>query len=89
VKSQTVLTARQDVDASLRGVHQMAGQGQHNDGWQLFEPVCLDNKCRSRLTAVALKRNKNNVAATTQPRSSQASAVARSQNSISVRPAAV
>jgi hypothetical protein len=86
---QAILTAWRDIDPRNGGVPQAAGQRQYHDSRKRIEPVRLNNHSGAWFTAVPLQGNDNNVAAACQPRSSQASALTRSQNSASVRPSSV
>jgi hypothetical protein len=86
---QAILIARHDVDARDGGVVQEAGQRQYNDGRKRIKPVRLNDDGGPRLAAVPLQSNDDDVAASGQRRSSQASALTRSQNSVSIRPASV
>jgi hypothetical protein len=95
---QAILIARRDFDPRDGGILQAAGQRQYNDSRERVEPVRLNDdsgamplgpRPEGRLTAVPLQGDDNNIAAACQPRSSQASALTRSQNSVSVRPASV
>lgn len=70
-----------------------AGQRQNNDSQERIEPVCLNDNSgtiplgprpEGRHTAIPLPGNDNNGTAASQPRSSQASELTRSQNSDSV-----
>lgn len=80
---QSVRRVGRDVDPSHGRPEQSAGQRQNNDGGEGVEPVRLDNDGGARFTAVAVQRDDDDVAPAYQPRSSQASALARSQNSAS------
>jgi hypothetical protein len=86
---QAILMAWRDIDPRNGGVLQGARQRQYNDSRERIEPVRLNDDSGARLTAIPLQGNDNNVTAACQPRSSQASALTRSQNSVSVRPASV
>jgi hypothetical protein len=86
---QAILMTWRNIDPHNGGVLQAAGQRQYDDSWERTEPVRLNNDSGARLTAVPLQGNDNNVAAACQPRSFQASALTRSQNSVSVRAASV
>ena len=83
---QAIPIARRDIDPRNGGVLQGAGQRQDNDSRERIEPVRLNDDSGTRLTAVPRQGNDNNVPSACQPRSSQASALTRSQNSVSVRP---
>jgi hypothetical protein len=84
---QAILTAWHHIDPRNGGVLHTAGRRQYNDSRQRIEPVCLNDDSGARFTAVPLQGNGNDIAAACQPKSSQASALTRSQNSDSVRPA--
>ncbi len=86
---QASLFTRRDVDPRNSGVMQDAGERQYHDSRKRIEPVRLNDDSGPRLVAIPLQRNDDKVAATCQPRSSQASALTRSQNSVSVRPPSV
>lgn len=88
-KPQTIPVGRRNIDPRDGGVLQAAGQRQDHDSRERIEPVRLDDDSGTRLTAVALQGNDDDVAAACQPRSSQASALTRSQNSVSLRRASV
>jgi hypothetical protein len=86
---QAVFIGWRDIDPHHGRVLKAAGQWQHNDSRERIEPVGLDDHGGTRFTAIPLQGDDDNVAAACQPRSSQASALTRSQNSVSVRPTLV
>jgi hypothetical protein len=83
---QAIFVVWRDIDPHHSGVLQGARQRQYNDSRKRIKPVRLNDDSGARLTAIRLQGNDNNVAAACQPRSSQASAVIRSQNTVSVWP---
>lgn len=87
--AQSVSRRGGDLNPGEGRVLQSARQRQDNNGGKWCEPISLDDDGGARFPAVALKGNNDDVAALGQSRSSQMSAVARSQNSHSAWAACV
>jgi hypothetical protein len=77
------------MDPSNGGIPQAAGQRQHDDSRERIEPIGLDDHRQARLTTVPLQGNDDDIAASCQSRSFQASALTLSQKSVSDRPSSV
>jgi len=86
---QAILIGRRNIDPRDGGVLKGAGQRQDNDSGKRIEPVRLNDNGRTRLAAVPLQGNNDDIAAACQPRSSQASALTCSQNVVSAWPSSV